>query len=294
MRKKILIICSIISFSSIFFQNELSKFINYLRLYNCSYKDELIKDFISHAMIRNYCLYTLYGYKPITAINIQYGPVSEKKRKQAYEKLPKEKQNQLPYDKFVFPECSGRTQWSYLKEELKTKNLEEHFFIEYSFEHGKEFDSVLFVHKPSLINILQQNYADFKRELSLEFDPLKKVEELERGCFEFWDKIFKEKHHYLMGIVFGFGDENARKFQLELDNKAVAKRVKHVPDSEIRKLFKDKVTVQDLGIPQFISYDKDDKVVANYREKRKLIVSRLKEKNLKKEVFSLLEKMNKD
>ena len=249
-----------------------------------SYHDKLIDDFIMHAMIRNYSLYTLFGFKPITAIHVP-DVLTEEERKRAYDNLPDWKKKEIPYNKFLVSQIDTKTQWIAFKKKIEQLNIKEYFFVEYD----KEYDAVLFVHKPSLLYILIKYHDQFKKELNEEFDPLEKIEELKSGGSKFWDKIFKNKNHYLMGLIFGFGEKNSRFFQLEQDKTISIKRVNHVPIKEIKTLMKDKLCIENLCLPMFISYLLEDEMLEDYRKKRETIIKYMKGKELTQEVFFLLE-----
>ena len=280
------LIIGVVSLSLFVFLNQKNIFAISNKLFKetTCYQDILVNDFIMHAMIRNYSLYTLFGFKPITAIHVP-DVLTEEERKRAYDNLPDWKKKEIPYNKFLVSQIDTKTQWIAFKKKIEQLNIKEYFFVEYD----KEYDAVLFVHKPSLLYILIKYHDQFKKELNEEFDPLEKIEELKSGGSKFWDKIFKNKNHYLMGLIFGFGEKNSRFFQLEQDKTISIKRVNHVPIKEIKTLMKDKLCIENLCLPMFISYLLEDEMLEDYRKKRETIIKYMKGKELTQEVFFLLE-----
>ena len=71
-----------------------------------------------------------------------------------------------------------------------------------------------------------------------------------------------------MGLVFGYGEVNAKKFESE-EKKCetfVGQRVEHTSLEEIKNLFKDDVSIEDLCLLSFVSYQEEDKVIKDYKE----------------------------
>lgn len=256
----------------------------------------LIEDFVDYSMIRYFGVYTLFGFKPITEMDVQYEPPSEKYRKYLYENLPREKKEEIPYREFIVNSPWGvsiKMQWEAFKEEMEKHPLKNHFFVEYRFDYKQEeYTSILFVHQSSLVEVLEKYHIDFERELGEKFNSFEKVLELKSGGSKFWDKIFKDTNHYLMGLLFGYGEKNAKNFEIEQTGKEDLgnRRLCHVSLEEIKNTFKDKISIEDLCLPNFISYDINDEVIDDYQEKRKFIVEYFKKKNFTDEVFKILER----
>ena len=98
-----------------------------------------------------------------------------------------------------------------------------------------------------------------------------KISELKNGGSKFWDKIFKEDNHYLLGLVLGFGEINSKLFNEECNGnkKRVDQRVNHTSLEELKNILKDDLFIEDLCIPQFISYQAEDELVNHYKKGRK-------------------------
>ncbi|MDX8430237.1 MAG: hypothetical protein SNF33_00270 (plasmid) [Candidatus Algichlamydia australiensis] len=255
----------------------------------------LVDHFVTCTMSCYTGLYTLFGVKPVTEFCIEYELISEiekdKSRKDI--EVPSWKIHHKDSDYKPW-ETSRREQWEAFKKKIDTFSLKEHFFVEYCFNDKYQiYNALLFVHEPSLIELLNHHYPLFEQRLGEKFDTIEKVQELKNGEFRFWDKIFKDKDHYLMGLLFGFGEENSKAFQLESEgDKEVAKRRRsHTPIAEARKSFENTLNLQDLRIPSFVSYSKqgEDKIVESYYKKRKSIQQYLEGKNLTKETLHILE-----
>ena len=254
-------------------------------------------DFVTYSMIRYFGVYTLFGVKPVTEIDAQYVPPIEEDRRKIYEELSNEEKQATPYDNFIVNSpwgVSTKTQWNAFKKELGKLSLKEHFFIENRYNYKDEgFTSILLVHEPSLIKVLERYHAQFEQETGGNFNAFDKVEELRSGGSKFWDKIFKDKNHYLMGIIFGFGERNSKCFQLEMNGNEAIKdqRMEHPSLDELRNLFKDDVSIEDMCLPTFVSYPVNgvDEIVENYKRERKEIINHLRGKDLTEEVMKLLE-----
>lgn len=258
----------------------------------------LVDDFVTYSMIRYFGIYTLFGIKPVTEVDAQYIPPTEEQRREIYEGLSSQEKEDTPYDSFIVSSpwgVSTKTQWKAFKRELRKLKLQEHFFLEnrYNYEDD-EFNSILFVHEPSLIRILERYHSQFAIGTGEDFNPIDKVRELKNGGSKFWDKIFKEKNHYLMGIVFGFGEKNSKYFQLETDGDEMIRqqRVDHTTLDEVRNLFKDDVSVIDMCLPSFVSYPINgvDEVVESYSKNKETIIDYMKDKDLTQEVLRILDR----
>ena len=78
--------------------------------------------------------------------------------------------------------CSSKKQWQAFKKEIKRRKLKEHFFVEYRYDYEeKGYTSILFVHQPSLLEVLNKYHSDFEREIGETFNSLEKVLELKKG-----------------------------------------------------------------------------------------------------------------
>lgn len=257
-----------------------------------------VDDFVTYSMIRYFGVYTLFGVKPVTEIDAQYVPPAEEQRREIYQGLSQQERENTPYDSFIVNSSWGistKTQWKAFKRKLKKLKLKEHFFLEnrYNYEDD-EFNSILFVHEPSLIRILERYRTQFERETGEKLNAVEKAKELKKGGSKFWDKIFKEKNHYLMGIIFGFGEKNSKYFQQEMDGDEMIRqqRVDHTSLDELRNLFKDDVSIVDMCLPSFVSYPVNgvDEVVETYDENKKIIIDYMKGKDLTQEVLRILDK----
>lgn len=260
---------------------------------NKNYERSLVDDFINYTMVRYSGVYTLFGLKPITEFDIQYLPPTEEERQQIYNGLTVKEKKEIPYEDFILKSPWGHStkdQWKAFEKEIKKIDLKDCFFVEtrYNYE-DKNVNCLLFVHRPSLIKLLDCHRNRFEKYLG-KFNAAEKVSELKNGGSKFWDKIFKERNHFLLGLVLGFGETNSRLFDEEFNGnkKSFDQRVDHTSLEELKKILKDDISIEDLCIPQFISYQEEDDLVNDYKKAREKIIERLKGKDLTQEVFSLL------
>lgn len=256
-----------------------------------------IDDFVTYAMIRYFGIYTLFGEKPITEIDARYEPPTEEIRRELYEALPEKERAAISYNNFIINSpwgVSTKELWKAFKQELQKRELKEHFFVEnqYNYEDSN-YTSILFVHEPSLTKVLDLYHMQFETELGEPFNSYEKVLELKGGGSLFWDRIFREKNHYLMGIIFGFGERNSRCFQLEVEGDIEMKKIRKNPTNilEIKNSLKDEVSIEDLCLPSFVSYPEQgvDKTVEKFEVVRNEIKEQMKGKQLTEEVFRVLE-----
>jgi hypothetical protein len=145
---------------------------------------------------------------------------------------------------------------------------------------------ILFVDVLKTALVIQENYELFRQAVECDFDPLEVVFDLENASSNFWDKIRGEdawRYSYLWGLLFGFGKENTfahlwktrhmGQMACNEKEKSLAMSLKKWSSCKNRPSFSDKnaFTISNFTIPIFVSFCKNDPVVAKYEAERERI-----------------------
>lgn len=237
-------------------------------------------------------IYTLFGTKPISSIEICFAPKSEwiKAYEITLQNLPsKEKDKQLKkFTKYCQEYDLNRNweKWIELKQHLSISSF---LFVLRPTDFNEIFSGYI-ANVREVFWVLHQHYDEFERVLGQGFDPLAVVFDFENPHSVFWDKIFQD--HYLSGILFGFGERNAFFFseQLRLEKE----RGVSLDNSSLflsnHMLQKQRDSLKKFPIPAFRSYEEagqQDPIVLKFLDERQTIIKRFKHNNFQEIVLAL-------
>jgi hypothetical protein len=171
-----------------------------------------LKAFFYHLLLKNSGIYVLHGSKPIvhTLISIN---TPEEDRKIFAEMHPEDRKPTIREIIFHYLFKDNIPfyiqQWDRVKDRVKMNNYlivvcPNPFFDDPSSK------SLYFINITNTIALLQKHYPLFKEIIGIDFDPLELIYNIEDPTSVFWEKI--NKNYLANGLLFGFGDENARFF----------------------------------------------------------------------------------
>jgi hypothetical protein len=134
--------------------------------------------------------------------------------------------------------------------------------------------------------ILAENYDVFKSYAGMDFHPLEIVFELDDPDSKFWKQIFSYKNHLAMGLLFGFGKQNALMWSWNSSlRKKPGKAAEYCQKNPMRTstprifiesgtLARDKIRIgsgpEDFEIPFFGIVEGDSRAEQYAREKKKI------------------------
>ena len=141
------------------------------------------------------------------------------------------------------------------------------------------------------INVLQMHYFlnkyhnEFAQIVQVEFDPNTIIDSIGNETNVFWQKVFK--NHFLLGLLLGYGEKNAYLFDwIRRNSVPLESIVIHLFPATSRlechttEIFKKNVTIADLVIPYFASFEIDDQELERYVKEKKKIVSFISDQEL--------------
>lgn len=253
-------------------------------------------------MIRENGLYTLMGSKPISTFYIADGmPETEEGFKVIYAQyLSRPKRNPadipLSYEEF-HKEYENtplyfrhRQLWETWEATTKGKISPRYRFVLQRDPLDKRNDAGLFINVPNTLYVLKFHYSAFARITGLSFDPDKILDEISDNSSPFWRKAFES--HYLMGLLFGYGEKNAALFEWEIQNNSPLPTVKlseqRTIDQTAEICFQERVTLSDLKLPLFGVYSLGDPTIKKYQKEKKYITKQLRGKDFTKVVWAWL------
>lgn len=224
-----------------------------------------VEKFLRHTMIQDYGFYTLLGTKPMTAMN-PIPVLDEDEKKDLLNELTEKHEKHISPKKYR-PFKKEALQLWYAWEKVQSKYISEQFF----FKFDPEWDSVFFVNIPTVTFIMDKYYEEFSEVFGKNFDPLEAVHLIGEIKEPQWKKL--KKNHYLLGLLFGFGEVNANFFAREMDTKSHPLRRFSIKISGPIAKSIQILSVKDLDIPGFISYHLYDPVEEHFKKEREKIIA---------------------
>ncbi|MFZ0566258.1 MAG: hypothetical protein WAM28_08755 [Chlamydiales bacterium] len=249
-------------------------------------------------MIRNGGLYTLLGTKPMTEFDITDTlDKTEQEIAQSYEELKVSLREQKSSNCSALPTFEEYVKKCNLqREELKfgdCKILWDTWLKTYGtvstptyklIAWKGDFTAGLFIHVPHLIYTLKKYYREFSQITGIQFDVDTILNSIEDKNSVFWRKVLT--NHYLHGLLLGYGERNAylfnwvRKEALPLESVSILR----FPElsrlnQHAKQILKKKVSIDDLPIPYFVSFEINDEEIERYSKEQKKIISFMKDKD---------------
>lgn len=269
--------------------------------------------FLENLMIRDCGIYTLLGSKPMTEFDItESSPATEEELAESYEELKlfleKAKQDPEHYhaNGAILPsfeefkrKCLTHSLAFLEKRKLWNDWLEAKINISNPLfkliETGNENKMGLFIHIPQTVYILKKYQNEFSALTSIKFDPDNILDSIDDKNSVFWNRVFV--NHYLMGLLFGYGEKNAYLFDyirrqgIPFDLASISRFPQLSRMEEyMKKVLKKKISIKDLPIPFFASFEIDDPQVSKYSKERKKIIKFLKDRDIDSFVLECLTK----
>ncbi len=142
----------------------------------------------------------------------------------------------------------------------------------------------LFINVPQMMCALKKYQNEFTLITGVQFDVATILDSIEENHSVFWEKVFSS--HYLHGLLLGYGEKNAylfdwvRKQSLPLNSVSILRFPELTRFNQYtKKILKKDITVNDLPIPYFVSFEINDEEVERYSKERERILNFLKDKD---------------
>lgn len=250
-------------------------------------KRSLEQVFLENVMIREKGLYVLMGTKPLCCFDIE-DIYSDNRIIHAYKWHLRDNYSPSPISfeefqtqhKIALPQLPVRlrfeTLWNNWCKTINSSVSPCYRFIDRKSPFAHEVNFGLFINIPSAIYVLKKNYEQFLQITGITFDPMTILDEISDNDSVFWEKVFHS--HYLMGLLYGFGDRNSFIFDWGARYNGFLKdqQGKTRFDELVLDENKPNVTPADLKLPLFASFSIDDPTLEIYKREQKEIIKRFK------------------
>jgi hypothetical protein len=215
--------------------------------------------FFQDILLDQSAIYTLWGSKPMTLIQISY--YTDEEILAYYNQLTEKEKKEVE----LFDDYDLDMNWEKWEKVKKLFPSQRHLFFKKELTEDGKIARVYFVNLFQTAYILQQNYSIFRNVVGFDFDPVKIVYEIQDPKSEFWNKSLV--HAGLQGILFGYGLKNALAFQWK--HWEAAPFLKGVTPRGSTQTLK-RATIQDFPIPGFMIFT-DYNIVDQYEKERETI-----------------------
>jgi len=242
-------------------------------------KMESTEKFLRHALITHSGIYTLVGAKPISEFDCLVSMPSEEELKQIYNRLSQRTRNTYTFEQVAPHFIEEYESWKHW-EQIKDQYLGNNFRF---FKSPWHQEVLFFANLSAVALILDKHYKEFKRAFGSDFEPVQMALEIDSPDSDFWKMCFKD--HFLSGLLFGFGEENAKLFSWKLAGKQIGSHrflsCKEVPES-------DGPPLSSLTLPSFVVYSPIDERVLFFKKMREEIFKLYEGKDFKELTLQLL------
>lgn len=223
-----------------------------------------MEQFFTGVMLQNRAIYTLCGSKPITCLSLHYH--TDEEIQAYYDQMTDEEKKTAIYVEDYYLTKNWK-KWEQIRSRF---SINRYVFYKRNDLNDPKFAHVYFVDPLKVAQAISENYNIFKDIAGFDFDPLHEAFQIEKGS-AFWNKV--ERNPVICGILFGFGVKNSLKFYW-----------KHWGQPEDSEEFTDcvdpyrsdglkdgKSSLENLTLPAFTSFFKEDEVIEKYKTEREAI-----------------------
>jgi len=222
---------------------------------------ERAEKFLKHLMVENIGIYTLVGSKPMTSFSVV--PVIDiTEKKLIYDSKTAQFKQHISFEKFKLTKADCNKLWEDWRE-VEDQYLGRQFRI---VENDKTGGGI-FINIPATTLVFDKWHEDFARITGLTFDPIEAAYCIGDESSRFWQKV--QGNHYLLGLLLGFGEQNAKLFQWEEEKKMhyPLRRGTSILPGHTGKAAHE-LDIQDLDVPGFIVYQVIDEQLEKYKIER--------------------------
>ena len=235
------------------------------------------RDFVEFVLIRERGAYTLFGSKPVSEFTLEYSSSKRKLTASEIKDIEIQRQHRRKYFHRRLSDL-----WVHWK---KNHPVDSEKFCLLEVSLGERDSLLALINKQRLKSALKMHYDDFKELMEREFD----VEVMVNNQQLLKDLLHRSlKSHLAMGILFGYGYENAKKYHAQ---PSASEKVRSSVDimDYIKTRMQKHVSLSDLVIPTFACFSKPDPQVIQYEKERKEIIEKYRGKDLRRVFIEVFE-----
>ena len=223
-----------------------------------------MENFFKGLMLQNPAIYTLCGSKPITCITLHYH--TEEEVQAYYDQMTEEEKKTAVYVE-DYRLAQNWENWEKIRYRFP---INRYMLYKKNDTHDPKFAHVYFVDPLKVAHTILENYNVFRNVVGFDFDPFQEAFQIEKGS-AFWNQV--NENAALIGLLFGFGLKNSFTFYWKHWGKTencegfVDCLIPYVSDS----LLDGKSSIENLALPAFMSFFKEDEVIEKYKKERAAI-----------------------
>lgn len=235
--------------------------------FDLSEKDRIWLDkFFKELLLEESGIFTLWGSKPMVSFEVCLYSPEELRLLQSEENLL-EMNEKVVITNYDFPE-------NWKKWEIFRNSLDVNRFLLFMKKDPEDpkLPIVYFINILEMALTIEKNYPLFRKSVGRDFDSLNVIYEMEEEGSEFWEIVFNDST--LMGLLYGFGLENALAFHWKYRNNHPCETAL---SSHLYYTFNDlpanqgEASLRTFSIPIFASFSSEDPVVKKYLFEKKSI-----------------------
>ena len=277
MKKKYLILSVFLSIIFIFQGYE---YLNKKSTFQLTLEEEVwLSEFFRDVFLEESAIYTLWGTKPLTAFDICYYTKDELQNLRHQHGVPDDKDSKvISVTRYTIPENWDK--WEQIRSRFPIKNF---LFFKKQDNFFPKIYRLYFVNIRLLEATLTDHYKLFKERIEADFKPCNVVLEIQDNESFFWEHVFNDS--MLMGILYGFGKNNAENF---LQAGKINSGIKFSDQQEVIG----ETDLNNFTIPIFASFSEKDEKIKQYLMERKRIKKTYKNKNFVHETLKQLMSKN--
>lgn len=221
-----------------------------------------LADFFKELLLEEGAIYTLWGSKPLTIGDLYY--YSPEEIQAWYENLSEEDKKTC----MAVEPSHLEKHWEEWKKIQHLVPLKDFLLFKRPHAENPKLAHLYFVSIPKVTNILRTHYQTFYSMIGSDFNPSTIVYEIQDADSAFWQKALH--HPVLLGILLGFGEENAWTFY----SKYYALEEEFSKTIPLKK-GEDKhyysCSLENFPLPSFVVAYPDDLMVEKYKVEREEI-----------------------
>ncbi len=238
-----------------------------------------LKEFFRDLLFNTPGGYTLYGTKPVSMVNLACLTEQDRRKLQEdYQALSDEEKSHVLLQRYDF--ATNYNRWEKIKDRFP---IRQYLFGVFPSPYEKSVELVLFVNIEMTVKTLLDHYADFRRLLGSDFDPLEVVFEVEDKQSSFWNTVLKK--HSLIGILLGFGKNQSWFFEtsVKYENQQgrIGAFIQSLPEKMVGEGYIDQYDPQHFSLPSFLHFGlhTEKAIIERYETERQSIKTLYKGKD---------------
>jgi len=293
-------------------------------------KNNNLEKFFRYFLFLEGGVYTLLGSKPMTIFSICYEEEGNTNDQYAHHRsfiINKENKEDLDFyyslnsDQkkrsilvndcdYIFDVASLWDEWEKFSENLNISKKYLFFKRELtdqekksSFSSCKKAYDIIFINILQTACVLEKHYDQFKKAFGCDFNPLEELLKISHTKTPFWDCFFGEnssQHPYLIGLLYGYGWENALIFKWKYQNEIFSKNVRDFLNQIEARSSGDSLLHIDVlrnsapfsctnfPLPNFASFQINDPNIKKYSQEREEIMEYYKGKDFVQATLNVL------